>query len=210
MKTFDQDLPIVLIVNGGSSSIKFAVFTSSSNAKRLVNGQVERVGLPDSRLIIKDCDSAQDAEIFPVAGRSYDDAIKSLLGFLKGRFGTSSFAGIGHRIVHGGAKLVAHQTVTPNLVAELKRIQSLDMAHLPSEIALIESLQQAYSATPHVACVDTTFHRTMPRVAQLLPIPRHYLDAGVRRFGFHGLSFAYLMNQLAVLAGPQEIGRAHV
>ena len=186
-----------LTVNGGSSNIKFAVFTSSSDAKRLASGQAERIGLPDARLIIKASHSAQQAKTIPIAGGAYDAAIESLVGFLGGRFSTSSFAGIGHRIVHGGANLVDHQLVTPTLISELKRIQSLDMAHLPSEITLIERLQKSYPDIPHVACFDTAFHRKIPRVAQLLPIPRHYLDAGVRRFGFHGLSYTYLMKQLA-------------
>jgi len=204
MKKVDQDSRAVLTINGGSSSIKFAVFTSSVAPKRLMSGKVERIGLPDARLIVKVSDSGQDAETIPITGESYDDAIEILLGFLRVRFDTSSFAGIGHRIVHGGAKLIIHQLVTPNLISELKRIQSLDRTHLPSEIALIERLQQAYPETPNIACFDTAFHRTMPRVAQLLPIPRHYLEAGVRRFGFHGLSYTYLMKQLAVLAGQES------
>jgi acetate kinase len=203
MKIVDQDSSVVLTVNGGSSSIKFAVFNSTSSPHRLVSGQAERIGFPDVRLIVKADRSSADVETIPIAGESYDNAIACLLGFLSKRLGTISLTGIGHRIVHGGAKLVEHQVVSPNLISELKRIQSLDLAHLPSEIALIERMQQAYPTIPHIACFDTAFHRSMTRVAQLLPIPRHYLDAGVRRFGFHGLSYTYLMKQLAMLAGTE-------
>ncbi len=203
MNAVDQNSSVVLTINGGSSSIKFALFSVSSDTKRMLSGQAERIGLPDARLIVKISPSARGVEAIPIDGESYDDAIERLLGYLRDRFGTTSFAGIGHRIVHGGAKLVDHQVVTPNLISELKRIQSLDLNHLPSEIELIERLQQAYPTIPHIACFDTAFHRTMPRVAQLLPIPRHYLDAGVRRFGFHGLSYTYLMKQLAILAGTE-------
>jgi acetate kinase len=203
MNTIAEKESLVLTVNGGSSSIKFAVFTSSPNARRLMTGQAERIGLRDARLVIKASQASQDTSNIPILGISYDDAIDSLLDLLQKRFGTSGFSGIGHRIVHGGANLIDHQLVTPLLVDELKRIEALDMAHLPAEIALIERLQQAFPETPHIACFDTVFHQSMPRVAQLLPIPRRYLDSGVRRFGFHGLSYTYLMKQLAVLAGPK-------
>jgi acetate kinase len=99
--------------------------------------------------------------------------------------------------------LLEHQLVTPQLLEELRRNQSLDLAHLPWEIALIEALGKAFPSKPQIACFDTAFHRDLPRTAQLLAIPRKYLDAGVRRFGFHGLSFTYLMQHLAEIAGPE-------
>jgi acetate kinase len=93
------------------------------------------------------------------------------------------------------------------VIAELKSAEPLDLAHLPREIALIEAFGKAFVDVPQVACFDTAFHRHLPRVAQLLPIPRKYSDGGVRRFGFHGLSYSYLMSELARIAKPQAAGR---
>ena len=102
--------------------------------------------------------------------------------------------------------LLENQLITAELIAELRRAQSLDLAHLPREIALIEGFRQAFPGIPQIACFDTAFHRDLPRFAQLLPIPRHYQNAGVRRLGFHGLSYTYLMSRLAELAGPAAAG----
>ena len=116
-------------------------------------------------------------------------------------------AAVGHRVVHGGLDLLDHQRITPAVLAELKKNVPLDLAHLPREIALIESFQNRFPAVPHVACFDTAFHRDMPRVAKLLPIPRVHLDAGVRRFGFHGLSYTYLLEELRRIAPAAAEGR---
>ncbi len=105
-------------------------------------------------------------------------------------------------MVHGGVQLVQHQLVTDELIAELRHTQPLDLAHLPREIALIEAFRERFGRLPQIACFDTAFHRDLPRVARLLPIPRRYDAAGVRRLGFHGLSFAYLMSDLERVAGP--------
>src|SRR5690606_41159601 len=112
-------------------------------------------------------------------------------------------AAVGHRVVHGGPKYNAAQTITPELVAELERLSPFDPAHLPGEILLIRAFQQRFTGLPQVACFDTAFHHDMPRVAQLLPIPRRYEAAGVRRYGFHGLSYSFLMGELARLGGAK-------
>jgi acetate kinase len=169
----------VLTINGGSSSIKFALYRAAREPTRLMGGEVERVGSTNH---------AQAAQSVVASIRAQPDAARPVA--------------IGHRIVHGGAQLLDHQPITPALIAELKRIQQLDRVHLPGEIALIEAMQDAFPATPQFACFDTAFHRHMPSVAQLLPIPRHYQTAGVRRFGFHGLSYTYLMDELRRTADP--------
>ena len=115
--------------------------------------------------------------------------------------GFESVRAVGHRVVHG-MKHTAPERVTPELLDELRRISPFDPDHLPREIELIEAFRQRHPKLPQVACFDTAFHRAMPRVARLLPIPRRYEAKGVQRYGFHGLSYAYLMEELARLGDP--------
>ena len=124
-----------------------------------------------------------------VAAATFHDAVQHILIYVRQRLGTSTIGAIGHRIVHDGVHLLDNQLLTAELIAEFRRAQPLDLAHLPREIALIDGFRQAFPGIPQIACFDTAFHRNLPRVAQLLPIPRRYHDAGVRRFGFHGLSY---------------------
>ena len=116
---------------------------------------------------------------------------------------SSDVVAIGHRIVHGGPKYLEHVSITPEVIGELRKIAPIDPDHLPGEIALIEALAKCFPGVPQVACFDTVFHRDMPTVAKLLPIPRKYIEQGVRRYGFHGLSYAYLMEELGRVAKPQ-------
>lgn len=194
--------PLILTVNGGSSSIKFAVFSTASPLKRLLIGQVERIGTPNARLTVK-LENSPDAAATPVVAATFHEGVQSILVYLRRQLGASAIEGIGHRIVHGGVHLLDNQPVTAELIAELRRMEPLDLAHLPREIALIEGFRQAFPAIEQIACFDTAFHRNLPPVAQMLPIPRRYHNAGVRRFGFHGLSYTYLMSQLTTLAGPE-------
>jgi acetate kinase len=182
----------ILTINGGSSSIKFAVF---SGATRLFWGQIERIGLPGTQLIAP-------PDTRPIDANNFEKAAQQIIHYLKERLGSTTITGIGHRVVHGGIHLLANQLIDQKMIDELRRNEPLDLAHLPREIALIESFRVAFPHLPQIACFDTAFHRDMPRVAQLLPIPHHYFEEGVRRFGFHGLSFTYLMQRLTQIAGP--------
>ncbi|MGD0140837.1 MAG: acetate/propionate family kinase [Tepidisphaeraceae bacterium] len=197
-----ENAPLTLTVNGGSSSIKFAVFSATSPLKRLFSGQVERIGTPGARLTATR-DNSSDLETIPVVAATFHAGVQSIVNYLSRRLGDSAIGAIGHRIVHGGMHLLDNQLITEESIAELRRTQPLDLAHLPREIALIEGFRHAFPAIPQIACFDTAFHRNLPLVAQMLPIPRRYHNAGVRRFGFHGLSYTYLMSQLATLAGPE-------
>ena len=113
---------------------------------------------------------------------------------------------VGHRVVHG-MQHSAPERVTPKLIAELHRITPYDPEHLPREIELIETIKKRHPKLPQVACFDTAFHRTMPRVAKILSIPRRYQKLGVERYGFHGLSYSYLMAELRRLAPAAAKGR---
>ncbi len=177
------------------------MFAVAEPPERILSGQVERIGLPGTRLTATRMgQSAPDSR--PVDASTFALAAEVIIGYLRERVGDARISGIGHRVVHGGVHLLEHQLVTEDLVDELRRNQPLDLAHLPREISLIEAFGKAFPSLPQVACFDTAFHRELPRVAQLLPIPRHYFDEGIRRFGFHGLSYTYLMKRLGEVAGP--------
>lgn len=187
----------ILTINGGSSSIKFALFSDAS-LERTLSGRIERIGEAGSTLVVMR--PGTPATRVPAPAPDHARAAEGLVDWLV-RAGTPDPTAIGHRLVHGGAHLTDHRRISPELIAELKRNQTLDLAHLPREIALIEILSERLPGVPQVACFDTAFHRDLPRVAQLLPIPRAYTDTGIRRLGFHGLSYAYLLAELRRVAG---------
>jgi len=194
----------VLTINGGSSSIKFAAFDPGEPPRRSLSGQVERIGQPGT--LLKATLGERQLDPLSIDAANHRQAAERLIDWIGKSIGKNAIFGIGHRVVHGGIHLADHQLVTDELVAELRRTQPLDLAHLPREIALIEAFGEHFPGTPQVACFDTAFHRDMPRVARLLPIPRRYDQAGLRRFGFHGLSYAYLMQALRTTAGEGAAG----
>ena len=198
MKTAD---PRVLTINGGSSSIKFALFEVGAALRRILGGELERIGLPEATLRVKGSNPADNFSR-PVTAADHTAAVGALMGWIEEHCGRDVLAAVGHRVVHGGPKYSKPQQVTAAMVEELRRLSPFDPEHLPLEIELIEAFRQRHPGLPQVACFDTAFHRTMPRVATLLPIPRHYEAQGVRRYGFHGLSYEFLMVELARLADP--------
>ena len=131
-----------------------------------------------------------------------------LVDWLDGRGDLGRVAAVGHRVVHGGPEYADPRLVTPELIRDLRRISPLDPAHFPAELALMEAFAVRCPGIPQFACFDTAFHHSLPRVARLLPIPHDYEDSGVRRYGFHGLSYTFLMEELARVAGPNAaLGR---
>jgi acetate kinase len=194
--------PVILTINGGSSSIKFALFSVEANLRRVFSGEVERIGTPGTFLTAtRDYSSDIDKQV--IAAATFQDGIEALLSYLRQRLNQAKIDVIGHRIVKGGQHLVDHQIITADVVAELHRMEPFDLDHLPPEIALINAFGQAFPRITQIACFDTAFFKDLPPIAQLLPIPRHYLNSGVRRFGFHGLSYTYLVSQLGVVAGSE-------
>ena len=128
--------------------------------------------------------------------------MEQLLVWLGKQIDQKTLTAVGHRVVHGGTRYTDSLPVTPEVLNELRRLEPIDPDHLPEEVTLIEAIARGLPGVPQVACFDTAFHRDLPRVARLLPIPRRYEAAGVRRYGFHGLSYAFLMDELARVAGP--------
>jgi acetate kinase len=194
--------PRILTINGGSSSIKFALFEAGGPLRRILEGAIERIGLPDSHLRVKGVDQA-DKVSRPLAAPDHAVAVAALMDWIEARSARDALTAVGHRVVHGGPKYSEPQRITAELVEELRRLSPFDPEHLPEEILLTEAFHRRFPNLPQVACFDTAFHHDLPRVARLLPIPRRYEAQGVRRYGFHGLSYAFLMGELARLAGTE-------
>jgi acetate kinase len=191
----------IVTVNAGSSSIKFALFEAEGSLRQVLDGAIERIGSPDAALHVKGVSQA-DAVSRPQAAPNHRAAVNAVLDWIEKRLGSEPPAGIGHRIVHGGPRHSAPALIGNQLLEELHQLTPLDPEHLPAEILLVEAFRHRYPNVPQVACFDTAFHHDLPRVARLLAIPRRYEAKGVRRYGFHGLSYAYLIQELARLGEP--------
>jgi len=193
----------ILTINGGSSSIKFALYETVQPLKRCWQGTIDRIGLAGTNLTIHAAEGKPPVTS-PLAAENHKSAANALLDWLEARPDFQSVKAVGHRVVHG-MKHVEPEAVTPDLLAELRRISPYDPDHLPREIELIEAFRQRHPQLPQLACFDTAFHQSMPRVAKLLPLPRRFDAKGIQRYGFHGLSYAFLMEELARLGDPAAI-----
>ncbi len=192
----------VLTINGGSSSLKFALFAAADAPVRMLWGRVERIGVPGSRLVMADADRGPEVDC-QVDAPDQPAAIRLLMEHLGQRVGLAGIAVVGHRVVHGGMQFYRPVRITREVLDALRGITLYDPDHLPGEIEAIEAFHRLDPELPQVACFDTAFHHDVPRVAQMIAIPRRFEAAGVRRYGFHGLSYAYLMDELGRVAGPR-------
>jgi acetate kinase len=195
----------VLAINGGSSSIKFAIYAPGEPLRRTLHGALERIGMGGTALTFHE-EPGDRITTEPVAAADHASAVRILIDRLGAQSAFAPVGALGHRVVHG-MKHTLPEIVTQDLIDELHRLSPYDPDHLPREIELIESFRLRYPLLPQVACFDTAFHRTMPRVATILPIPRRFEAKGIQRYGFHGLSYAYLMEELARLGGPEHARR---
>ncbi len=197
----NKDQAHILTINGGSSSIKFALYIAGEIPARLLHGKIDRIGLKDSTLTFR-TEKEDQQNALKVETSDHYSASNFLMDWLEKQDGFSSIKAVGHRIVHG-MEHTEPELITQELLDELHRITPYDPDHLPEEIELIEIIRQRQPKLTQIACFDTAFHSTMPRVAKLLPIPRRFDTLGIRRYGFHGLSYAYLMEELARVAGTK-------
>ena len=187
----------ILTINGGSSSIKFAVFQYASTIKKVIEGSIDRIGLNGTSFTFNNLVNQQQSKS-AIAADNHQSAANYLLDWLGSQDEFSSVVAVGHRIVHGMSRHLP-AIVSPDLIGELTAISAYDPDHLPAEIKLIEAFLKRHPSLIQVTCFDTEFHCDMPRVAKIIPIPRHYSEQGVQRYGFHGLSYAYLMETLVNL-----------
>lgn len=191
-----------LVINGGSSSIKFAMFDAAMPQLRRTSGSIKRIGLRSPVFAVSGLETSGNFSK-TVAAPDHAAAAALLTDWAKASKAAGALAAIGHRIVHGGPKYSQPQIVTAQMLEDLKAMQSFDPQHLPQELLMMQAFLNVFPAVPQVACFDTAFHHDMPRVAQMLAIPRHFEALGVRRYGFHGLSYQFLMGEMARLAGPE-------
>lgn len=188
----------VLAINGGSSSIKFALFDVTAAPERWLSGSIDRIGLSDGTLKTIDARTNETVRS-PLVTGGHAEAVEHLVTCLGSKTDLQALSAVGHRIVHGGPTLVEPCWIDDAVIDELRRMAPFDPEHLPGEIELIEAFRKSTPGVPQAACFDTAFHRHLPAVARLLAIPRKYAEKGIRRYGFHGLSYSFLMEELARL-----------
>ena len=197
----------LLTLNAGSSSIKFALF--DRDAESIMHGEIEKLGTSPHL-------HAANASGTILVDRSWPETpgfhilFETLLTFVEGHLGQAALAAVGHRIVHGGADHVRPALFTPAVLAELTALTPLDPLHMPLNLAPVHAVAAARPALPQVACFDTAFHHTLPPVAQAVALPRAVTANGVRRYGFHGLSYEYIAGRLAELDTTLAAGRVVV
>jgi acetate kinase len=196
----------ILTINAGSSSLK-AAFYDVDGGERLVQAvQAERIGQSGGKIRIVD---ARGATLLDRRGDlpDHESALRAFLDWRQGQgVGTVPHA-VGHRIVHGGSAHREPHLLTPEVLTDLQRLVPIDPDHLPQALAVIHVIAGLYPAIPQVACFDTAFHRSMPRLAQIYPLPRRLAEAGVIRYGFHGLSCEYIVQVLRAIDPGAANGR---
>jgi acetate kinase len=196
----------ILCLNAGSSSLKFAVYRRTADAEgaksRLATGAVERIGLSQGRFRL----SADGGTAAEATGEYQDhaNALHAILDALERR-GLLTLEAVGHRLVHGGAKHTGPARVDARLLGSLRELVPLAPLHLPGELSVVEAVTARFPTLPQVVCFDTAFHQRMPELARRLPLPRALWDAGIRRYGFHGLSYEYIVWRLGPGAGGRTI-----
>ena len=199
-----------LVLNAGSSSLKFSVFQRpAGEGWRLeARGQIEGIGA-SPRLTVKDSNGETLAN-HDVPVRDGREAVDTLAAWLKSKYGGSRVLGIGHRVVHGGSRFKAPTVLTPQVLEHLRGLIPLAPLHQPYNLAAIDAAINRLPDVPQVACFDTSFHRGQPAVSDLIPLPRELRDAGLQRYGFHGLSYEYIASVLPQVAPKIAHGRVIV
>ena len=195
--------PVILCLNSGSSSVKFALYQLGETETLLATGAIERIGLPGGLLWVHGADQKVPVEThsdFP----THSAAVAMAFGALE-QLHLPQPVAVGHRLVHGGPEHMAPERVTPQLMVSLSRLVTFAPLHLPGEIQGIEAVMARFSGLPQVVCFDTAFHQRMPELAQRFPLPRSLWDEGIRHYGFHGLSYEYIVETLGAAARSRMI-----
>lgn len=185
----------LLTINSGSSSIKFALFEMDQNETLVFIGKIERIGIKGSHFKLNDSSGKslidEEADV-----PNHQQALQHFFDWFDESSPIKSFDAVGHRIVHGGSEYTQPQIIDDQLINGIKTLIPFAPEHLPHEILAIEFTAKRYTKVKQVACFDTSFHRKMPRIAQIYGIPRKYFDEGIVHYGFHGLSYEYIMQAL--------------
>jgi len=184
----------ILCLNGGSSSLKFALYhISGAGEERVFSGAIEAIGAEGGRAWLRAGDKvlSEQKGSFP----DYTEAVKTMFAALNTQ-GVRKLAAAGHRIVHGGPKFSTPQRIDDRIKAALRELIPFAPLHLPSQVEMIEAVSEHFPELPQVACFDTAFHSRMPEVAQRFALPGKLWEQGIKRYGFHGLSYEYVVNKL--------------
>ena len=203
----DDSLLHLLVLNSGSSSLKFALYDMVGVETPVFSGKLTRISQPDGQFTVHLPSNEHRTE--PTSLPDHASAGQWLLNWLGQQPGIQPGA-VGHRLVHGGAMYQTPRRVTPDLLAGLRTLIPFAPDHLPNAIGLIEAVGHRYPELPQVVCFDTAFHQTMPECARQLPLPRRFRREGLVRYGFHGLSCEYVLSQLDAATGPGRVIVAHL
>jgi acetate kinase len=198
------DVRHVLTINSGSSSVKFALYDRANLSRRLATGIVERIGSSNSHIKATATEEGDKTDE-SIEAATHHQAIRSVLDWLSSHGFLGGGMAVGHRVVHGGERFVDAVAVDAEVVRLLRELTPLAPNHLPGEIAAIEAVMAVAPEASQFASFDTAFHRHLPAEAKRIAIPRRYADAGVRRYGFHGISYSYLMRELERIAGRETV-----
>ena len=203
----------VIVLNAGSSSLKFSLYRrpESKAWEQGARGQIEGIGTAP-KFSAKDGSGARlvDEALDKTVVRDGRGALEAMAKWLRATYGGARVLGVGHRVVHGGARFAGPTMVTPEVLSELRKLIPLAPLHQPHNLAAIDAVSEQLPGVPQVACFDTSFHRGQPPVAELVPLPREIREGGVQRYGFHGLSYEYIASVLPEVAPDIADGRVIV
>lgn len=195
----------VLTLNAGSSSLKAAVYAIDTTEVLLAAARVERIGMPEGRLCVTDAVGNVVAEQH-LQTVDHVAALRAVLESLQNDGTLRAVDAVAHRVVHGG-RYTTPEIITSDVIEELRRFAAVDPDHCPQTLAAIDSITHSYPGTPQIACFDTTFHHSMPSIAQRYPLPARFHEAGVKRYGFHGLSCEFVMSAIGHIDPTGASGR---
>ena len=196
----------IAVINAGSSSVKFAIYEASSDERCIFRGQVEGIGAAPRLKIVDDSGARVKEQSFAPEGFDHSAATREIIETGRALLEGQSVIAFGHRVVHGGLDYAAPVQVTEAVLEDLAKLEPLAPLHQPHNLAPIRAIMQLAPQIPQIACFDTAFHRTQSNLAQAFALPRRFAEEGVRRYGFHGLSYEYLVSRLRELA-PNLAGR---
>ncbi len=202
----------ILTLNAGSSSLKFALFEQdgANRATPVVRGEVEQIAI-DPHFAARDASGAVLADArWPQAAGDFQLLFEKVIDWTESHLGEGQLIAVGHRVVHGGSNHARPERVTPELLSALDQLTPMAPLHQPQNLAPIRAIAAARPGLPQVVCFDTAFHHTMPAVARRFALPREYEAMGVRRYGFHGLSYEYIAHRLSEIAPDLASGRVIV
>ena len=196
----------ILTMNRGSATLKCALYEAEDPSKLLVSMTIDRAGVSGGRLKITDPNGTSLFDS-PAGGGDSDAALEEMFAWLDERKYLSGLAAAGHRLVHGGPRYSEPQQITPKVLSELEQLVPLDPDHMPEAIRGIQFIARKFPALPQVACFDTAFHSSLPKVARMYALPGRFYEKGILRYGFHGLSYEYIMGELRALDAKLAAGR---